>query len=183
MPSTSAMQLPQSPARQTRRRPGQIPHGLSSIATESPVSYARPRRLTIGRVRQDDSNALRRPSTNSMATAPARALAHRSTPGIPSRLPHVRSRDRTVGSRVEDRYRRQRHRRGWIASTARPRVVAYAAVRPARSRRIRTPCGSNSGSGWSRAGRRRPMISISKPLAAASCVASSAGRTQARSTR
>ncbi len=28
--------------------------------------------------------------------------------------------------------------------------------------RIRTPWGSNSGSGWSRAGRRRPMISISK---------------------
>ena len=32
--------------------------------------------------------------------------------------------------------------------------------------RIRVPAGSNSGSGWSRAGRRRPMISISKPLAA-----------------
>ena len=32
--------------------------------------------------------------------------------------------------------------------------------------RIRTPWGSNSGSGWSRAGRRRPMISISKPAAA-----------------
>ena len=29
--------------------------------------------------------------------------------------------------------------------------------------RIRRPCGSNSGSGWSRAGHRRPMISISKP--------------------
>ena len=29
--------------------------------------------------------------------------------------------------------------------------------------RIRRPCGSNSGSGWSRAGRRRPMISISNP--------------------
>ena len=29
--------------------------------------------------------------------------------------------------------------------------------------RIRRPSGSNSGSGWSRAGRRRPMISISKP--------------------
>ncbi len=29
--------------------------------------------------------------------------------------------------------------------------------------RIRRPCGSNSGSGWIRAGRRRPMISISKP--------------------
>ena len=30
--------------------------------------------------------------------------------------------------------------------------------------RIRRPCGSKSGSGWSRAGRRRPMISISRPL-------------------
>ena len=29
--------------------------------------------------------------------------------------------------------------------------------------RIREPVGSNSGSGWSRAGRRRPMISISNP--------------------
>ena len=29
--------------------------------------------------------------------------------------------------------------------------------------RIRAPVGSNSGSGWSRAGRRRPMISISNP--------------------
>ncbi len=30
--------------------------------------------------------------------------------------------------------------------------------------RIRRPWGSNSGSGWSRAGRRRPMISTSNPL-------------------
>ena len=29
--------------------------------------------------------------------------------------------------------------------------------------RIRSPCGSKSGSGWSRAGRRRPMISTSNP--------------------
>ena len=39
-------------------------------------------------------------------------------------------------------------------------VCGYVVNRHAR---IRTPCGSKSGSGWSRAGRRRPMISISKP--------------------
>ena len=42
--------------------------------------------------------------------------------------------------------------------------------------RIRVPSGSTRGCGWIRAGRRRPMISISSPLAPGpSGVASSAG--------
>ena len=53
------------------------------------------------------------------------------------------------------------------ASIARPSTTirAGSAARRLGHWRIRTPWGSNSGSGWSRAGRRRPMISISKRAA------------------
>src|SRR6185369_16616450 len=51
--------------------------------------------------------------------------------------------------------------------------LARALAGPFRGRglghwRIRVPAGSNSGSGWRRAGRRRPMISISNLPSAAS---------------
>ena len=54
--------------------------------------------------------------------------------------------------------------------------------RGVRHQRIRRPCGSNSGSGWSRAGRLRPMISISKrPPSASDASELAAARRRAHS--
>ena len=60
-------------------------------------------------------------------------------------------------------------------------VQQTAAPNGDRHWRIRSPCGSKSGSGWSRAGRRRPMISTSKPSPPASASPAPSGRSRGRS--
>ncbi len=81
--------------------------------------------------------------------------ARHSVPPRPGHLAAPDDRDRHRVARLE------RDRLPVDDDPARP--ATGAPRRWIRHWRIRSPAGSNSGSGWIRAGRRRPMISISNP--------------------
>ena len=121
---------------------GEWRHRLGRVAVDRPCP-AGPRSGRSGRrrrrrPRRGSSRSRRRGRASRRDPAPRRRGGSRSRPSRPARA----------------RWAVRRRRSAPPAPVASVRLGHW---------RIRRPCGSNSGSGWSRAGRRRPMISISKP--------------------